>query len=83
MPLYSGTLRELMARDITPERILIYFGQILDGAEAAHLQGVWHRDLKPENILFSESANKLVVADFGIAHFEEEEAARRRRNTKQ
>ena len=73
MPLYSGTLRELMARDITPERILIYFGQILDGAEAAHLQGVWHRDLKPENILFSESANKLVVADFGIAHFEEEE----------
>jgi serine/threonine protein kinase len=73
MPLYSGTLRELMARDIAPERILPYFGQILDGVEAAHLKSVWHRDLKPENILFSESANELVVADFGIAHFEEEE----------
>jgi serine/threonine protein kinase len=37
------------------------------------LQGVWHRDVKPENILFSATTNELVVADFGIAHFEDEE----------
>jgi serine/threonine protein kinase len=37
------------------------------------LQGIWDRDIKPENILFSAATNELVVADFGIAHFEEEE----------
>ena len=73
MPLYSCTLRDLISRGIVPAAVLPYFGQILSGIEAAHLQGVWHRDLKPENILFSETTGVLVVADFGIAHFEEEE----------
>ncbi|MHB8541708.1 MAG: serine/threonine-protein kinase [Candidatus Acidiferrales bacterium] len=73
MSLYSGTLRDLMSKRIAPASVLPYFGQILDGVEAAHLQGVWHRDLKPENILFSADTDVLVVADFGIAHFEEEE----------
>lgn len=73
MPLYSGTLRELISKKIAPHAVLPYLGQILDGVEAAHLQGVWHRDIKPENILFSEETNVLVVADFGIAHFEEED----------
>jgi serine/threonine protein kinase len=73
MSLYSGTLRDLISKKIEPKAVLPYFGQILDGVEAAHLLRVWHRDIKPENILFSAAANALVVADFGIAHFEEEE----------
>jgi serine/threonine protein kinase len=73
MPLYSGTLRDLMSKRVVPQAVLPYFGQILDGVEAAHLRGVWHRDIKPENILFSAETGALVVADFGIAHFEEEE----------
>jgi serine/threonine protein kinase len=73
MPLYSGTLRDVISKGIAISAVLPYFGQILDGVEAAHLQGVWHRDVKPENILFSEATKALVVADFGIAHFEEEE----------
>jgi|SRR5579872_376522 len=73
MPLYPGTLREQMSKHIAPESVLRYFGQILDGIEAAHLLGVWHRDIKPENVLFSPSTDSLVVGDFGIAHFEEEE----------
>jgi serine/threonine protein kinase len=73
MPLYSGTLRDLISNGIASPAVLPYFGQILDGVEAAHLQGVWHRDVKPENILFSEATKGLVVADFGIAHFEEED----------
>jgi serine/threonine protein kinase len=63
----------MMSKRIAPASVLAYFAQILDGVEAAHLQGVWHRDLKPENILFSAGENLLVVADFGIAHFEEED----------
>jgi serine/threonine protein kinase len=73
MPLYSCTLRDLISRGIAPTAVLPCFGQILSGVEAAHLQGVWHRDLKPENILCSETTDILVVADFGIAHFEEED----------
>jgi len=73
MPLYSGTLRQLMSGERPAPDRLRYFTQILDGIEAAHLLGVWHRDIKPENILFSEKDDLLVLADFGIAHFEEEE----------
>jgi serine/threonine protein kinase len=73
MPLYSRTLRDLMAMGIRQEDVLSLYGQILDGVEAAHLQNIWHRDLKPENILWGPAERALVVADFGIAHFEEEE----------
>jgi serine/threonine protein kinase len=73
MPLYSCTLREVISKGIKPDDALPLFSQILDGVETAHLQGVWHRDLKPENILYSMPNETLVVADFGIAHFEEED----------
>lgn len=71
MPLFHSTLRGLMKRRLEPARILRLFRQILNGVEAAHLQGVWHRDLKPENILYDPDADHIVVADFGIAHFAE------------
>lgn len=72
MPYLPGTLRKLLEQRIAPTRTLPLFSQILDGVEAAHLLGVIHRDLKPENILYDPSRDRLVVADFGIAHFEEE-----------
>jgi len=72
MKRYSGTLRSHMGK-ISPEDVIPKFAQILDGVEAAHLVKVWHRDLKPENVLWNDRENMLVVADFGIAHFEEEE----------
>src|SRR5262249_39876882 len=55
------------------DRILRYFDHLLDGVEAAHLKGVIHRDLKPENVLYDPAHDALVVADFGIAHFAEDE----------
>jgi len=72
MHLYSGTLRDLISKRFKAENVLRAFGQILDGVEAAHLRGVFHRDLKPENILASAAGDSLVVADFGIARFNEE-----------
>lgn len=72
MKRYAGTLRSLIGK-ISPDDSIQKFAQILDGIEAAHLVKVWHRDLKPENVLWDDRNNKLVVADFGIAHFEEEE----------
>ena len=41
--------------------------------EAAHLRNITHRDLKPENILYEKTTDRLVVADFGIAEFTQEE----------
>jgi serine/threonine protein kinase len=72
MPLYSATLRTIMQKGIPADQVLPMFSRILDGVEAAHLSRVTHRDIKPENVLVDEH-NNCVVADFGIAHFEEEE----------
>lgn len=73
MPLYTTSLRKLLEAEIHPEKALYYFIQLLNGVEAAHLQHVFHRDLKPENILYDETQDRLLVADFGIAHFEAED----------
>jgi serine/threonine protein kinase len=73
MPFYAKTLRNLIDDGIPNEKILPYFGQMLDGVGTAHLRNVWHRDLKPENFLYNPATDTLVVADFGIAHFEEED----------
>jgi serine/threonine protein kinase len=73
MPLYSQSLRNVLATGIAPETVLGYFAQILDGIEAAHLERVVHLDLKPENILHSATDDRFAIADFGMAHFLEEE----------
>jgi len=62
-----------MADRIAHDDVLPVFSQILNGMDPARLQGVIHCDLKPENILCDSAKNKFVVADFGIASFEEEE----------
>jgi serine/threonine protein kinase len=72
MKRYPGTLKTLMP-GLKLDDVLPHFAQILDGVDAAHKLNVWHRDLKPENVLWSGNDRRLVVADFGIAHFEEEE----------
>ena len=73
MPLYDCSLRDVIKIGIQSEKILDYFQKILNGVEAAHLKKIYHRDLKPENILYNEKTDNLVVADFGIAHFSEED----------
>jgi serine/threonine protein kinase len=73
MPLYPESLRDLLSQGIAPERVLPYFGQILDGVEAGHLHRIWHLDLKPENLLHNAAHQHLVVADFGMAHLAEED----------
>jgi serine/threonine protein kinase len=72
MPLYKSTLRRFLASGAPREKALEVFAKMLDGVEAAHLRGIFHRDLKPENILMNPPTDEVVVADFGIAHFEED-----------
>jgi serine/threonine protein kinase len=73
MPLYHSSMRTLLNSGIPAGKVLKFFADILNGVEAAHLQRVVHRDLKPENILYDAVKDILLVADFGIAHFEEDE----------
>jgi len=72
MPLYEETLADYIHRALAPEERLRTFVKIMDGVEAAHLKNIFHRDLKPQNILVNPSKEEVVVADFGIAHFEED-----------
>jgi serine/threonine protein kinase len=72
MPRYASSLRPVVEEGVRPERALALFSQLLEGVEAAHLYGVVHRDLKPENVLVDNAGN-IVIADFGVARFEEED----------
>jgi serine/threonine protein kinase len=72
MPLYASTLRRTMQDGVPHEKVLRYFSDVLNGVEAAHLRSVVHRDLKPENIMHNSLNDKMVVSDFGIAHFNTE-----------
>lgn len=73
MELFRGeSLREILNREekLNTETVAAWFGQVLDGVEAAHKQGIIHRDLKPDNILVAQSANgvaHLCILDFGLA----------------
>jgi serine/threonine protein kinase len=73
MRFYPTTLRTAIKTHLGPAQALELFLQVLDGLSAAHACGVIHRDLKPENILYDPGEPLVVVADFGIAHFAEEE----------
>lgn len=72
MPEFPMTLRKLLDQGISHGEVLPLFSQILDGVDAAHKLRAFHRDLKPENILYDPTQNLIVIADFGIAHFEED-----------
>jgi serine/threonine protein kinase len=72
MPLYDESLRKLIG-NLEVNQSFSIFMKMLDGIEAAHMLGVVHRDLKPENILVRNIGKELVITDFGISSFEEEE----------
>jgi serine/threonine protein kinase len=71
MPYFPGTLRKRMRAGINGGDVLPLYNQVLDAVEAAHLLGAVHRDIKPENILYEDATQMLVLADFGIARFQE------------
>jgi serine/threonine-protein kinase len=51
---------------LTQERALRIAGQVLEGLDYIHANGVVHRDLKPENIMVDEH-DHIKLIDFGIA----------------
>lgn len=69
MDLYPKSLRDVIKNESDFEVLLEYISQLCDGLAYIHANGVTHRDIKPENILVDDVRRRLVLADFGIAHF--------------
>lgn len=71
MDLYSKSLREVITEESDHQVLLNYLSQLCDGLAYVHAAGVVHRDIKPENILVDSKNGRLVLADFGAAHFKD------------
>lgn len=69
MPYYENTLRNWIREGVTLEKKFDFLDQLYEAVSTIHDNGVIHRDIKPENILIN-SEGLLVLADFGISHFE-------------
>lgn len=69
MDLYSASLRQVITEELADEVLLDYISQLCEGLMYVHGEGIVHRDIKPENILVDTANRRLVIADFGIAHF--------------
>ncbi len=55
------------------DEVVRMVGQIAEGLDYAHQQGVIHRDFKPSNVLLDKSNNAYLL-DFGIAKVSQETA---------
>jgi len=79
MELVAGeTLSAVLKRKgkLDAKTVAEWFGQVLDGMDAAHKAGIVHRDLKPDNIFVTRNEDKTVrlcILDFGLARFNESE----------
>ncbi|RYH55200.1 MAG: serine/threonine protein kinase [Alcaligenaceae bacterium] len=69
MDFYPMTLREVIKDESDPDVLLDYVRQLCEALAHVHDDDIVHRDIKPENILIDPDARRLVLADFGIAHF--------------
>jgi serine/threonine-protein kinase len=62
----GGSLRQLLARGGSPDKVLSVLAEVASALAYAHEQGIVHRDVKPENVLLTRS-RRAKVADFGLA----------------
>ena len=69
MPLYPKTLKDITNEERAPSKLIGYILQLCCALKYIHSRDIFHRDIKPENILVRDK--KLVLADFGIAHFKD------------
>ena len=62
----GGSLRELIARGLSPRQALSLLSQAASGLAEIHRCGIVHRDIKPANLML-RNEGVLVLTDFGVA----------------
>ena len=70
------SLDKLIPTILSPDEVLGYGAQILNGINRLRRYGITHRDLTPENIKLSAFGTRLKILDFGIATDEEKPNAK-------
>lgn len=66
----GGTLAQRLKEEdggLPVEEVIEITRSVLHGLSYAHGRGVVHRDVKPGNVFLDHQANRVLVADFGIA----------------
>jgi len=71
-PLYEGPTLEQIA-PLEPLRALDLFLKLCDVVQYAHNEGVFHRDLKPSNVILNKDEKDVIVIDFGLCYFVDED----------
>ncbi|MFE6721869.1 serine/threonine-protein kinase [Streptomyces albidoflavus] len=71
MDFYPVTLRNVIEDETDADVLLGYARQLCEALAYVHRDGIVHRDIKPENVLIDPDKRRLVLADFGIAHFKD------------
>jgi len=61
---------------LADETILELGATVAEALHYAHARGVVHRDIKPSNLLYNPEINKIKIADFGVARFDESNRTR-------
>jgi len=62
------------AKKATKDQIIVWLAQALEALQYLHGQGILHGDLSPGNVLI-DSKGLLKLVDFGVAGFQESDAA--------
>ncbi|MBP3504249.1 MAG: protein kinase [Bacilli bacterium] len=66
---YKCNFRELMINNIPKKKMMKYILNICEALKYIGKKGIVHRDIKPENILYDSVNDIVVLSDFGISHF--------------
>ena len=76
MEYVEGATAEAFVEEPTKNYLKIarLFAGAARGLAETHKMGIIHRDIKPANLLYDRQANRLKVADFGLARFTHSDA---------
>jgi serine/threonine protein kinase len=67
----SKTLRRAKGQRLEEKELGEIVTPVLEGLRQMHAEGMMHRDIKPANILVSNDGKTGVIADFGLAKYNE------------
>ena len=72
MDLFECSFDKLIERDNNFQHLLKLYLDICEALKFIHNYSkgkIIHRDIKPQNFLYDKENDRLLLADFGIAHF--------------